>query len=184
MGIARQTSRVKCKAAAKWYFYDFTFHGEGVLKMSVIITTAIYEDGILRLLEPLNLPAKQRARITIEAIPAEEAEEEADPPFWFPDENPPPQNLNDLLRETPPEYFVEGYSAAGIPTRAEFESALRSYEIAHDMSSPDFYEKWQRREMPDEIEFIMWAALYESSLEDLLFIDETPLEEIVGVLGE
>ncbi len=164
----------------------------GVLAMSVITTTAIYENGMLRLLEPLDFPPRQRARITIEAIPVEEAEEEteavaeaaAEAAFWFPDENPPPQNLNDLLRETPPEYFVEGYSAAGIPTRAEFESALRSYETAHDMSSIEFYEKWKRGEMPDEIEFIMWAALYESSLDEPLFIDEVPLEEIVGILGE
>jgi len=151
--------------------------------MSVITTTAIYENGMLRLLEPLDLPAKQRTRITVEPIPVEEAEEETDPPFWFPDENPPPQNLNDLVRETPPEYFVEGYSDAGIPTRAEFGEALRSYEVAHAMSSIEFYEKWQRGEMPDEIEFIMWAALYEISLDEPLFIDEVPLEEIVGTQG-
>lgn len=155
----------------------------GVLAMSVITTTAIYENGVLRLLEPLDFPARQRARITIEPIAGEEAEEEIDPPFWFPDENPPPQNLNDLVRETPPEYFVEGYSDAGIPTRAEFEEALRSYETAHDMSSSDFYEKWQQGVMPDEIEFIMWAALYEISLDEPLFIDEVPLEEIVGTQG-
>ena len=158
----------------------------GVLAMSVITTTAIYEDGILRLLEPLDFPPRQRARITIEAISVEEAEAEAeavaDPPFWFPDENPPPQNLNDLLRETPPEYFVEGYSAAGIPTRAEFEEALRTYEEAHGMSTAEFYEKWQRGAMPDDIEFTFWASLAEHSLkDDLLFIDEVPLEEIVGI---
>ena len=164
--------------------------------MSVITTTAIYEDGILRLLEPLDFPPRQRARITIEAIPVEEeveaeviaeavAEAVADPPSWFPDENPPPQNLNDLLRETPPEYFVEGYSDAGLSTRKEFEEGLQAFEEVYDMSSAEFYEKWQREEMPYSSETELWAALYRDYREDkIMFKDEWPLEVIVGVRDE
>ncbi len=108
-----------------------------------------------------------------------------EPPFTFVDEEPPPQNLNELLKETPPEYLAEGYSDSGLMTRAEFMAALNSYETAHKMSSAEFYEKWRRGEMPDDIEFTIWAGLYETYLEgNPMFKDEVPLDDIVGRLEE
>jgi hypothetical protein len=66
-------------------------------------------------------------------------------------------------------------------TREEFMAALNSYETAHKMSSAEFHEKWLRGEMPDDIEFIMWAGLYQTSLQrNLMFKDKVPLEDIVG----
>ena len=145
--------------------------------MATITTTVIYDNGVLRPLEKLNLPERQKAQVTIEPIsPEEEA-----PPFTFPDEDAPPQNLYELLKETPPEYIAEGYSDSGLMTREEFMTALNSFEIAHEMSSAEFYEKWVRGEMPNEIEFIMWAGLYQTHLQgSLMFKDEVPLEDIVG----
>ena len=93
--------------------------------------------------------------------------------------------MKELLKETPPEYLAEGYSDSGLMTRAEFMAALNSYETAHKMSSAEFYEKWQRGGIPDDIEFTIWAGLYETYLEgNPMFKDEVPLEDIVGRLEE
>ncbi len=62
--------------------------------------------------------------------------------------------------------LAEEYADEDLMTREEFDEALQSYETAHGMSSAEFYKKWRQGEMPDEIEFNMWAGLYEFSLED------------------
>jgi hypothetical protein len=40
--------------------------------MATITTTVIYENGVLRPLEKLDLPEHQKAQVTIEPIPSEE----------------------------------------------------------------------------------------------------------------
>ncbi|GEM_PF-2569798 len=82
-------------------------------------------------------------------------------------------NLNDLMKDVSPEHLAEGYSDEGLMTREEFDLALKSYETAHGMSSAEFYKKWMHDEIPDEIEFNMWAGLYEFSLEDGLVFKES-----------
>ncbi len=43
------------------------------------------------------------------------------------------------------------------------------------MTRAEFYELWQRRQLPDTIEFNMWAGLYSFSLEDnLIFKKDLP----------
>ncbi len=93
---------------------------------------------------------------------------------------PPPLNLDDLVTETDEEHLAEGFSALGLMTREQFMTALRTFEDAHGMSSVEFYDKWQRGEMPNEVEFSIWAAMYECSLRDVPFLGEVPLEDIVG----
>jgi predicted DNA-binding antitoxin AbrB/MazE fold protein len=145
--------------------------------MATITTTVIYENGVLRPLEKLDLPERQKAQVTIEPIPSEEETS----PFTFPDEDVPPQNLYELLKETPPEYIAEGYSDSGLMTREEFEAGLRAFEEAYGMSSAEFYDKWQREEIPYSGEMYLWAISYRDYLENrIMFKDEWPLEEIVG----
>ena len=132
-------------------------------KMTVITTTMIYEDGVLRPLEPLELPERQRVQATLEFASEEDM-------FWFPDESSSRQNLYDLLRETGPEYIAEAESGVGWLSRGEFESALHSYEQAHGMSSAEFYAKWRKGDLPDDIEFTTWAILYQYALnQNLVF---------------
>ena len=149
--------------------------------MITITTTVVYEDGVLRPLDELDLAEHQKVRVTIEPIPSEEEI----PSFTFPDEDVPPQNLHALLKEIPSKYITVAYSGVGLMTRAEFMAALNSYEVAHKMSSAEFYQKWFQGEMSDDPEFNMWAGLYKTYLHgELLFKDEVPLEDIVGRLYE
>jgi hypothetical protein len=38
---------------------------------------------------------------------------------------------------------------------------LASYELQHELESPEFFARFQRGEMGDQIEFIRWANKYE-----------------------
>jgi len=140
--------------------------------MSPIKATVVYENGVLRPLEAIELPEHQKARVTIEPLP-DETEVAPFTSFTFPDEDVPPLNLNELLQETPAEYLAIGYSDEGLITRQEFETYLRSFEEAAGMSSAEFYEKWQNGDLPYTPEMSLWAASYEDYREDrLMFKDE------------
>lgn len=142
-------------------------------------------DGTLRLprqlLDSIGLAADVQVTVRPEngGLLIRPVETEIERPI-FRREEPPPLNLDDLLAETDEEHLTEGFSDSGLMTRAEFMTALSSYEEAHGMSSAEFHEKWQRGEMPDDIEFSMWAGLYECSLSDAPLLGEVPLEDIVG----
>lgn len=43
--------------------------------------------------------------------------------------------------------------------------ALTEYEIAYQLSSAEFYERFQRGEMGDAMDYIRWANRYEMYLE-------------------
>ncbi len=136
------------------------------------------------LLEELGVGPDDRVTIdsqngTLIIRPADEQVEPMEPVFHA--DEPAPLNLTDLLREVGPEYITEAYSDAGLLTRDELMEILREYETHFGFSSAEFYEKWQRGELPDRVEFTFWAHLYEESLDErILFKDEAPLEEIVG----
>ncbi|HEY86177.1 MAG TPA: hypothetical protein G4N96_13820 [Chloroflexi bacterium] len=135
------------------------------------------------LIERERLEAKQRSVFKAQYTASRRAQYSVKKKvsFTFPDEDVPPQNLHELLKETPPEYLAEGYSDVGLMTRAEFMASLNSYETAHKMSSTEFYRKWQHGEMPDDIEFTMWAGLYEMHLAgEPMFRDEFSEEERVA----
>lgn len=96
-------------------------------------------------------------------------------------EEPAPLKLDDLLREIGTEYIAEAYSDTGLLTRDELMAILKEYEEHFGLSSSEFYEKWQRGELPDNVEFTFWAHLYEESLDKrIVFKGEAHLEDIVG----
>jgi predicted DNA-binding antitoxin AbrB/MazE fold protein len=137
---------------------DSDFQGGNL--MSPIKATVIYENGVLRPLETLELPEHQKARVTIEPL-SDETEVAPFTSFTFPDQ------------ETPAEYLAIGYSDEGLITRQEFETYLRSFEESAGMSSAEFYKKWQNGDLLYTPEMSLWAASYEDYRENrLMFKDE------------
>lgn len=157
-------------------------------------TVTIEQDGSIKLpqklLEALGLNPNEAVIIQLVennllAIePQEEiAEEEGFEPeaAIFHAEEEKPLNLNDLLKEVDEEHLIEGFSEKGWLTREEFRAILRSYEEGFGMSSTEFYEKWNRGEMPDTWDTNSWAFLYRVFLEDdLVFKGEASWEELLN----
>ncbi|MFQ5857435.1 MAG: hypothetical protein ACE5LU_17655 [Anaerolineae bacterium] len=136
------------------------------------------------LLEELGVGPDDRVSIhsqngTLVIRPTDDEIESVEPIFRT--EEPAPLKLDNLLKEIGPQYIAEAYSDAGLLTRDEFMASLHEYEEQFGLTSAEFYEKWQRGEMPDQVEFAFWAHMYEESLDKrIAFKGEASLEDIVG----
>jgi len=121
------------------------------------------------LLEELGVGPDDRVSIrsqtgTLAIKPTDNEIESVEPIFRT--EEPAPLKLEDMLKEVGPEYIAEAYSDAGLLTRDEFMVVLHEYEEQFGLTSAEFYEKWRRGEMPDQVEFTFWAHMVEESIED------------------
>lgn len=136
------------------------------------------------LLEELGIGPDDRVSIhsqndTLVIRPTDPEIESVEPIFRI--EEPAPLKLDDMLKEVGPEYIAEAYSDAGLLTRDEFMAVLHEYEEQFGLTSAEFYEKWRRGEMPDQVEFTFWAHMVEESLDkQIAFKGEVSLEDIVG----
>ncbi len=61
----------------------------------------------------------------------------------------------------------------------ELAERLREYEQRYGMSSPDFYERYQRGEMGDEREIMRWAMLYGAFIEHRSRVEAALMREAI-----
>jgi hypothetical protein len=61
----------------------------------------------------------------------------------------------------------------------ELAERLREYEQRYEMSSSDFYERYQRGEMGDEREIMHWAMLYGTFIEHRSRVEAALMREAI-----
>jgi len=75
------------------------------------------------------------------------------------------QGFRDAVTDMALYKIVESQATRDMVTLRDLERDLHELEQQYQLSSEDFFQRWQAGQMPDTADFMDWNALYQMALE-------------------
>jgi hypothetical protein len=69
-------------------------------------------------------------------------------------------NINQTIEQTLDKIISQELAIAQ-QKKAELESDLKQFEAQYQIISPEFYQRFHRGELGDDVDFVEWNAFYE-----------------------
>jgi hypothetical protein len=69
-------------------------------------------------------------------------------------------NINQTIEQTLDKIISQELAIAQ-QKKAELESDIKQFETQYQLTSPEFYQRFHKEELGDDIDFVEWNAFYE-----------------------